>query len=106
MVSRGDVKQYLHDSYPSLYEKVRRVYHLRHPQVSQPPASSRTVVDCLARTEIMLPESLPHARRCIATVATPGYAHLLDDMLGSLHANGACPDAIVVLFSVDDAADS
>ncbi len=40
--------------------------------------------DCLHRTRISVPLM---ADRCIATVVSPGYSHLLDEMLGSLFAN-------------------
>ena len=49
--------------------------------------------DCLGFTEIEVPPALPAAERCIATVVSPGYEDMLDDMLGSLLANGHCQDA-------------
>jgi predicted O-methyltransferase YrrM len=57
--------------------------------------------DCLSRTEIELPAPAPHARRCVATVVSPGFDGLLDDMLGSLNAHGNCQDAALVVFAVD-----
>jgi predicted O-methyltransferase YrrM len=54
--------------------------------------------DCLGRAQISLPNPRPHARRCIATVLSPGFESLADDMLGSLYANGECRDAITVAF--------
>jgi len=59
------------------------------------------VTDCLERTEICLPSNAPTADRCIATVVSPGFTSLLDDMLGSLFANGQCQDTMVVIFAVD-----
>jgi predicted O-methyltransferase YrrM len=59
-----------------------------------------TLVDCLGRTDITLPSTRLHAHRCIATVASTGFSDLLDDMLGSLVANGCCPDALIVVFLV------
>jgi predicted O-methyltransferase YrrM len=61
--------------------------------------------DCLGQTEIYLAQPRPAARRCIATVASAGYAGLLDDMLGSLNAYGRCPDALRLVFVVNDDAD-
>jgi predicted O-methyltransferase YrrM len=60
-----------------------------------------TLLDCLARTVIKLPMIPPRAKRCIATVVSPGFETLLDDMLGSLYANGECQDALLVVFAVD-----
>jgi predicted O-methyltransferase YrrM len=61
-------------------------------------AQPGTTTDCLDRAEIELPPPLPPAGRCLATVASPGFERLLDDMLGSLAANGNCPDARVVVL--------
>jgi predicted O-methyltransferase YrrM len=58
-------------------------------------------VDCLRRAEITLPVATSRARRCIATVVSPGFEALADDMLGSLYANGNCQDAFVVLFMMN-----
>lgn len=63
--------------------------------------AASTLLDCLGRAEIMLPSLAPHAERCIATVVSPGFEGLLDDMLGSLYANGGCQDALVVIFALD-----
>lgn len=70
-----------------------------------PPTTPKTLPDCLDRTIMVLPDPIPHAARCIATVASKGYADSLDDMLGSLHANGQCPDARLVVCVIDDDAD-
>ena len=59
-----------------------------------------TLVDCLKRAEITLPVVMPRAERCIATVVSPGFETLLDDMLGSLYANGGCQDALLVVFAL------
>ena len=64
-------------------------------------ASSGTLPDCLARVEMTVPGSTLRAERCIATVMSAGFAGLLDDMLGSLLANGGCQDAALVVFGVD-----
>jgi len=62
--------------------------------------TSHTFVDCLGWLSIALPASPIRAERCIATVVSAGYAALLDDMLGSLQANGGCQDALRVVFVV------
>ena len=59
------------------------------------------VADCLARTQIRAPEVRPQAERCIATIASAGFEPLLDDLLGSLAANGRCADALLVVMLVD-----
>ncbi|MEI2692744.1 MAG: NPCBM/NEW2 domain-containing protein [Anaerolineae bacterium] len=61
-------------------------------------APARALVDCLGRAEIVLPQRLPQARRCIATVVSHGFEAMLDDMLGSLLANGGCQDALLLVF--------
>jgi predicted O-methyltransferase YrrM len=66
-------------------------------------AEQRTFVDALERAEITLPATPPRTRLCVATVGSGGhYATMLDDMLGSLVANGGCHDALLVVFSVGD----
>jgi len=60
------------------------------------------IIDCLGRTEITVPAIRPRGARCIATLASGSYGALLDDFLGSLFANGACQDSLVVLFSIGD----
>lgn len=57
--------------------------------------------DCLARVEVEPPAEPLRARRAVATVVSPGFEHLLDDMLGSLGAHGRCEDALAVVFGVD-----
>ncbi|HSB10214.1 MAG TPA: NPCBM/NEW2 domain-containing protein [Blastocatellia bacterium] len=72
------------------------------PVLSAEPAQrERVLTDCLNRVAINVPVTLPRAERCIATVVSPGFDKLLDDMLGSLSARGNCPDALVVVFAVD-----
>lgn len=72
------------------------------PQVSETECATipKTLLDCLERVEIELPETTPRAERCVATVVSPGFENLLDDMLGSLHAYGCCRDALLVVFAV------
>ena len=71
------------------------------PQVDESPAPVTRLFDSLNRAEMVVPHRLPRAERCIATVVSPGFEHLLDDMLGSLYANGCCPEALVVVFVLD-----
>ena len=73
------------------------------PQVSEASieAGISEAVDCLGRAAIQRRHPAPKSRRCIATVVSRTYAALLDDMLGSLCANGRCPDARMVVFGFD-----
>jgi hypothetical protein len=73
------------------------------PTVSDRPADPRprTIADCLGRVDIEVPPTLPSAARCIATVVTPGFDHLLDDLLGSLTTYGNCRDCLIVVLSVE-----
>ena len=64
-------------------------------------APAGILLDCLSRTEITVPTPLPRAQRCIATIVSPGFEGLLDDLLGSLYANGGCQDALLVVFAVN-----
>jgi predicted O-methyltransferase YrrM len=74
------------------------------PELRDSPVDATPVVrsDCLGRADILLPEVTPSAERCMATVVSPGFEQLLDDMLGSFLANGGCSDALVVVFGVGD----
>jgi predicted O-methyltransferase YrrM len=74
------------------------------PQVSESPVEERRSVmaDSLRRAEITLCERPLVAERCIAMVASADVTGLLDDMLGSLYANGCCQDALLVVFALDD----
>jgi predicted O-methyltransferase YrrM len=65
-------------------------------------AAPRTLTDCLNRAEIVLPPITPRVTRCVATVVTARFVDLLDDMLGSLNANGGCRDTRLVVFALDD----
>lgn len=69
------------------------------PYLEPHPHAATTFLDCLGRAEIELQPIAP-AARCIATVVTPGFEAMLADMLGSLHANGGCVDAAVLVFVV------
>lgn len=64
-------------------------------------AAPSVFVDCLRRAEIALPPAASRARRAIATVVSPGFEALADDMLGSLCANGNCQEALLVLFMLN-----
>lgn len=69
------------------------------PAVHDGAAADVPRTDALARADIEVPANLPAARRCLATVVSPGYAHLLDDMLASVAANGCCDEALKVVFA-------
>jgi len=73
------------------------------PQLSETAAHDQpsVLVDCLRRAEVTLPPGALSAGWCIATVVSPGVTDLLDDMLGSLYANGCCQDALLVVFALD-----
>ena len=64
--------------------------------------SPGVLVDCLGRAEIFLPAAPLRGERCIATVVSPGFEAHLDDMLGSLYANGGCQDSMVVVLAVGE----
>lgn len=68
------------------------------PQVDETPAPVAQLVDCLGRAALTVPHQASPVERCIATVVSPGFESLLDDMLGSLVANGGCQDALLVVF--------
>ena len=70
------------------------------PEVDELPLTddATTLEDPLGMAEITLPRALPPAERCIATVASDGFERWLDDLLGSLLANGDVPDARLVVF--------
>lgn len=73
------------------------------PQVDEmlPEQPYDALVDCLNRAQVAPLPVLPAAERCIVTVASPRFAGLLDDMLGSLYANGGCQEAMLVVFGLD-----
>jgi predicted O-methyltransferase YrrM len=63
------------------------------------------LIDCLGRAEILLPDVPLRGERCIATLVSPGFEIHLDDMLGSLFANGGCPSTLVVVFAIGESAE-
>jgi predicted O-methyltransferase YrrM len=67
---------------------------------STPPPDEGKLLDCLSRTEIRPPADIIRAERCVATVASPSFVGQLDDLLGSLVANGNCPGSAIVVFAV------
>lgn len=73
------------------------------PEIDDAPAPALRgkIVDPLARAEIELAPDIGPVPRCVATVASPGWEHLLDDLLGSVVANGDCADALLVVFLLD-----
>ena len=77
------------------------------PEIDDAPLPEQrgTIVDPIARAEIEVPPPLGPVKRCVATVASPGWEQLLDDMLGSVVANGDCPDALLVVFLLGTSAE-
>lgn len=77
------------------------------PEIDDAPLPEQrgTIVDPLRRAEIELPPLLGPVKRCVATVASPGWEQLLDDMLGSVVANGDCADALLVAFLLGTSAE-
>src|SRR5262245_47044380 len=71
------------------------------PRVDEAPVPTARLFDCLGRAEMIVPSGLPASELCIATVVSPGFESLLDDMLGSLYANGGCQDALLLVFVLD-----
>lgn len=73
------------------------------PQVDEilPEQPYEALSDCLNRAMVVPLPVLPAAERCIVTVVSPRFAGLLDDMLGSLYANGGCQDTMLVVFGLD-----
>jgi hypothetical protein len=60
------------------------------------------VTDPLERADMVPLVGAAPAARCIATVGSAGFEGWLDDLLGSVRANGRCPDALLVVVALDD----
>jgi predicted O-methyltransferase YrrM len=75
-----------------------------HPrlELSTVPAPPGVITDCLGRAEVQLPRPVPKSRHAVLTVASRGFDRLLDDLLGSLAANGRVPEALLVVFLLGD----
>jgi predicted O-methyltransferase YrrM len=71
------------------------------PELESYVHASRTLMSCLGDVEIEVPPFGASFKRCIATVVSPGFEVLLDDLLGSLSAYGNCPAVRVVVFVVN-----
>lgn len=84
----------------TLWEFCHAVWLNPEVSIDPSPLNNGTLLDCLGRTEIHLPPTTLTAERCIATVVSAGFSDLLNDMLGSLVANGCCPQALIVVFLV------
>src|ERR1044072_5088672 len=50
------------------------------PQVYESPVTVTKITDALNRAEFIVPPRLPRARKCVATVVSQGFEHMLDDM--------------------------
>ena len=64
--------------------------------------SQESFTDGLGRAEITIPQSIPASNLCIATVGSPGYEGWIDNLFGSIKANGQCPEAMLAVFSFGD----
>lgn len=73
--------------------------------VAKPPPVPSDLRDCLSRVRIEETVGETGADLCIATLASAGFEDLLDNMLGSLVANGNCPEALLVVFNIDNSAE-
>ena len=62
------------------------------------------LTDPLRRVQFTVPHPKPRARRCIASVVSPGFEPCLRDLLLSLRALGRCEDARRVIIAVDGTA--
>jgi predicted O-methyltransferase YrrM len=89
----------------SRWEYCHAVWLDPHLEMTAGETAPSTLIDCLGRAEIMLPASPLRAQRCIATVVSPGFEPLVDDMLGSLYSNGECQGALLVLFALGNSID-
>ncbi|MBP8251563.1 MAG: NPCBM/NEW2 domain-containing protein, partial [Herpetosiphon sp.] len=76
--------------------------HVSEDELQTP---AQPFVDCLARAEICLPATPLKAKRCIATIVSPGFETLLDTLLGSLQTYGGCHGALVVVLIVGESAE-
>ena len=70
-------------------------------ELAAPAIQGDSLTDSLGRTEIQVPSAMPRAERCVATIVSPGFEQLLDDLLGSLRENGGCGDALLVVMTVN-----
>lgn len=94
-----------HEALASLKALPRAVVSEARP-ASQAAVHGGAFVDCLERVELPPPPEptlLEPIRcdRCIAAMVSPGFEGYLDDLLTTLAAYGDCPDARVVVFSVN-----
>jgi hypothetical protein len=62
---------------------------------------SSVITDPLQRADITVPTGITSAKKCIATAGSHGFAAWVDDLLLSVRAFGRCPDAQLVVFSLD-----
>lgn len=65
-------------------------------------AGTLSVSDCLQRAKIAVPDGIPKAKLCIATVGDVNYCDWVDDLLHSIQTRGNCPDALLAVFSIND----
>lgn len=73
---------------------------LRMTPAAASPANE-ALTDPLRRVQFTVPQPKPRARRCLASVVSPGFEPCLRDLLLSLRAHGQCEDALRVIIAVD-----
>jgi predicted O-methyltransferase YrrM len=66
-----------------------------------PAPDVEAITDPLERAVLAPAQAGPSVGRCIATVVSPGFERWGDDLLGSVVANGNCPDARLVVLALD-----
>ncbi len=94
LVREGSFWQSRREEWTRIQQEVER-------RLEQAEGPSTTMSDSLNRVDISRPLRALRAERCVATVVSPGYSSLLDDLLGSLHLYGNCGDALVAVFAVN-----
>jgi lipopolysaccharide biosynthesis glycosyltransferase len=75
-------------------------------QVVDTQLINQTIIDALSIARLSLPERMPAgAKYCFATVASRGYAQMLNNLLTSLHRTTCIQDMMVVVFNLDSDAE-
>ncbi len=104
-VSVGGARELLLEVETSRWEHCHSVWLEPVLQEEGVASGGQTIVDPLRRAEIDVVTPLPRAECCVATVVSAGFEGLLGQMLASLARHGGCPDALVVVFTVDGGAE-
>jgi len=72
------------------------------PQLLARKEQPTSMLDPFGRANISLAETFPPTELCIATVGSVGFESWIDDLFGSIRANGGCDDAQLALFFYGD----